>query len=250
MLPRTFIPLLVLLASVATAAEPQHGEFPSEKLKVGDVTREYRLIVPESVDLTKPAPLVFAFHGFLIDSKDLMPKYTHLGDTARKHGFILVFPNAVDANWGLSPDKARKDIAYFDALLKQLSSDYRIDRNQVYAVGMSNGGFFAHLLGQFRSDKVAAVASHSGLLGVHTVLGINAPRKFPVLIVHGDKDRLLSVDFARENRDKYRREGHEVKYVEVKGLGHTWATKSHVNETIWSFFAEHPLAKKKQEPAE
>jgi hypothetical protein len=36
--------------------------------------RTYRLVAPESVGLAKPAPLVVAFHGMLIDSKDLMPR--------------------------------------------------------------------------------------------------------------------------------------------------------------------------------
>ena len=48
---------------------------------------------------------------------------------------------------------------------------------------------------------------------------------------------------ARENRDKYKKEGHEVKYVELKGEGHVWGTKQGVNETIWEFFDEHPLKK-------
>jgi predicted esterase len=64
-----------------------------------------------------------------------------------------------------------------------------------------------------------------------------------VLIVHGDRDNILKVEWARENRDKYAREGHEVKYVEVPGLGHVWASKQNVNDTIWQFFAAHPLAK-------
>ena len=87
---------------------------------------------------------------------------------------------------------------------------------------------------------VAAVASHSGPLGLQTLGGIKAERKFPVMIVHGDKDKLLSVEFARENRDKYKKEGHEVKYVEVAGLGHEWATKEKVNEQMWEFFEKHP----------
>ena len=53
------------------------------------------------------------------------------------------------------------------------------------------------------------------------------------------------MDWARENRDKYMKEGHPVKYVEVAGLGHLWATNADINETIWTFFAEHPLSKKK-----
>jgi polyhydroxybutyrate depolymerase len=232
-----------LAISAAAAAEPKAGEFAAESLAVGKATRVYRLVVPKSVDLTKPAPLVVSFHGMGIDSKDLMPWYTGLNQTGEKYKFLLVYPEAVGRSWGLAPDKVSSDLAFFDALVAKLSADYNVDSNRLYVIGMSNGGYFAHLVGKERSTQVAAVVSHSGPLGLQTLLGINAKRKFPVLIVHGDKDRLLSVDFARENRDKYKREGHEVKYVEVAGLGHLWATKQDINETIWKFFDEHPLDK-------
>lgn len=60
-----------LHADDAAEKRPVAGEFASEKLIVGKETREYRLFVPKSIDLTKPAPLVIAFHGMLIDSKVL-----------------------------------------------------------------------------------------------------------------------------------------------------------------------------------
>src|SRR5262245_40636446 len=222
------------------AAEPKHGEFASETIKVGGVTREYRLVVPKSVDLSKPAPLVVAFHGMLIDSKDVMPVYTKLSETAEKHKFIIAYPNAVEKAWGLSDQQVKDDLAFFDALLAKITAEYKIDANRVYLVGMSNGGYFAHLVGKERSKTIAAVASHSGPLGLQTLLGINAERKFPVLIIHGDKDNIMPVEWARENRDKYKKEGHEVKYVEIAGMGHIWATKQDINETIWTFFADHP----------
>lgn len=236
--------ILIAGTSSALAAEPMHGEFPSEKIEVGGVTREYRLVVPKSVDLDKPSPLVFAFHGILIDSKDLMPVYTRLNDAAAKHKFILVYPNALDKSWGILPDKVKKDLEFFDALLKELQGRYKIDKERIYAVGMSNGGYFTHIVGRERSKTVAAIASHSGVLGLETLGGIRAERKFPVMIVHGDKDKIFPVDWARENRDKYAKAGHEVKYVEVPGLGHFWATQANINDTIWTFFAEHPLSKK------
>lgn len=239
-----FFLLFSCLAAAARAAEPKAGEFASESISVGKATRVYRLVVPKTVDLTKPSPLVVSFHGMGIDSKDLMPWYTGLNATAEKHKFLLVYPEAVGRSWGLATDKVSNDLAFFDALVAKLSADYKVDANRLYVIGMSNGGYFAHLVGKERSTQVAAVCSHSGPLGLQTLLGIGAKRKFPVLIVHGDKDRLLAVDFARENRDKYKREGHEVKYVEVAGLGHLWATKQDINETIWKFFDEHPLEKK------
>lgn len=261
---RLFLPLVALLplaagcgegtsAPVAADAAPpdakpdakpakpgKHGNFADGTFEVGKLKRTYRLIVPKGVDLDKPAPLVVAFHGLLIDSKDVMPLYTKLGDLAADKKFILAFPEAEGKAWGIAPDKVQKDLAFFDELLKAVHAKYHIDENRVYVLGMSNGGYFAHLVGKERSRTVAAVMSHSGPLGLQTLLGIGADRKFPVMIVHGDKDIILSVEFARENRDKYKKEGHEVKYVEIAGMGHEWATKQKVNEQIWEFFEKHP----------
>jgi len=80
-------------------------------------------------------------------------------------------------------------------------------------------------------------------LGLQTLLGVHADRKFPVLIIHGDQDKIFPVAFARENRDKYRKEGHVVQYVELPGLGHFWGTDANINETIWQFFSDHPRSK-------
>ncbi|HET7364261.1 MAG TPA: PHB depolymerase family esterase [Burkholderiales bacterium] len=241
--------LCAALALAACAAQPdvppaalqaQHGEFADESLRVGSTTRVYRLFVPASVDLARPAPLVVAFHGMLIDNKDTMPKYTRLNENAERHAFIVAYPNAVGGSWGLAPDKVLADIAFFDALLGRLSATYRIDADRVYVLGLSNGGYFAHLLARERSTAIAAAASHSGPLGLQTLGGINAARKFPVLIVHGTADAIFPVALARENAEKYRREGHEVSYIEVPGLGHAWASDANINERIWAFFAAHP----------
>lgn len=231
---------IVIGAADDDAPRGTHGTFPDEALAVGKQKRAYRLVVPKSVDLDKPAPLVVAFHGMLIDSKDLMPKYTKLDDLAADKRFILVYPEAEGRSWGLLPDKVKTDLAFFDELLNALRGKYRIDPDRVYVLGMSNGGYFAHLVGKERSKTVAAVASHSGALGLQTLLGMRADRKFPVMIVHGDKDVILAVQFARENRDKYTKEGHEVTYVEVAGMGHEWATKQKINEQLWAFFEKHP----------
>lgn len=228
----------------AKRAGPQHGEFDTERIEIGGETRTYRLFVPNTVDLDKSVSMVIAFHGMLIDSKDFMPKYTRLNETAEAKKFIIVYPEAVGRSWGIAPEKVKSDLAFFDALLAQVKEEYRIDSDRVFVIGMSNGGYFAHLVGKERSQTVAAVASHSGPLGLQTLLGVNADRKFPVLIIHGDEDPIFPVAFARENRDKYKREGHAVKYVELPGHGHTWATEVEINDMIWDFFDRHPREQK------
>ena len=246
---RAFALALVALVIVGCASSPKppptakHGEFANEVLMVGRAKREYRLFVPTSVDLARPAPLVVAFHAMLIDSKDVMPTYTGLNETAQRHGFVLAYPNAIGGVWGLLPDRTAADIAFFDALLTHLSTTYRIDADRVYVLGMSNGGYFAQLVARERSTAIAAAASLSGLLGLETLGGVNAARKFPVLIVHGTLDLIFPYPLVRGNADKYRREGHEVKYIEVPGLAHAWATDANVNEQIWAFFAAHRMTR-------
>jgi polyhydroxybutyrate depolymerase len=156
-------------------------------------------------------------------------------------GFLLVFPAAVEGSWGLAPEKVEADLAFFDALVAGLGARYRIDPARVYVLGMSNGGYFAHLVGKERSRSVAAVCSHSGPLGLQTLFGIGAERKFPVMIVHGAEDRTFPVAIARENRDTYREEKHKVSYVEVPGLGHGWAGEEDIGSRIWAFFEANPL---------
>jgi polyhydroxybutyrate depolymerase len=175
-------------ASSADKPACTHGTFPNESIAVGRETRTYRLVVPKSVDLAKAAPLVFAFHGMLIDSKDVMPKYTKLDELAADKRFILVFPEAQGKAWGISPNKVKADLAFFDTLLAELTKRHTIDPDRVFVLGMSNGGYFAHLVAKERSRAVAAIASHSGPLGLQSLGGVNADRKFPVMIVQGDKD--------------------------------------------------------------
>ena len=85
------------------------ASLPARRIRTaGGVTREYRLVVPKSIDLDKPAPLVIAFHGMLIDSKDVMPLYTKLNETAAKYQFMLVYPNAIDKSWESTRTRSRK----------------------------------------------------------------------------------------------------------------------------------------------
>jgi polyhydroxybutyrate depolymerase len=236
-------------ADPAPAATPQAGIFPDETIVVDGVTREYRLVVPSTVDLTRPAPLVFAFHGMGDDSKDHMWISTGLNDLAVEHKFILVYPGAITRQipqglvkaWALTPEHAAQDLAFFDALLARLEYQYKIDPNAIYLTGMSNGAYFAHLVARERSTIIAAIAPHSSELGVIDLSLIETGRKFPVLLIHGSADPIFPVESARQARDIYTAAGHEVKYVEVPGLGHEWAVHININEQIWTFFSAHPL---------
>jgi len=218
------------------------GVFPDETITVNGKVREYRLVVPDSLDLNKPAPLVFAFHG-LGDSKDLMPKYSRLDELASKEGFILVYPNGVNRDWPITVLRIKGELDFFDALCKHVEETYNVDANRIYLTGMSNGAIFVNLLASQRSEKIAAIAPHSGNLGALAIRGIKAKRKYPVMIIHGEEDKIIPVAAARRARDAYQREGHEVELVIVPGMGHRWAHQVDINGKMWAFFQAHSLNK-------
>jgi polyhydroxybutyrate depolymerase len=131
-------------------------------------------------------------------------------------------------------------LAFFDGLYDHVGKSYNIDQNRVYLIGMSNGAYFSHLVARERSDKIAAIAAHSGGLGA-MVKDPKLEHKFAVMLIHGMEDSIVKVDESRKARDAYTKWGHDVNYVEVAGLNHFWAHKARINDKIWTFFAAHAL---------
>ena len=98
------------------------------------------------------------------------------------------------------------ETAFVRALIDTLEHTYAIDRNRIYATGLSNGGMMAHLVGCTLADRFAAIAVISGELS----MDCHPSRPVSVLIVHGTADENLPYDggVGRKALDK-----HEVKPV-------------------------------------
>lgn len=244
------IALLTLSTALAEAAEveprPSRGQggragtFENEQIRVGEKTRAFRLVVPEA-DGDEPLPLVFAYHG-LGDNKDLMAWYTRLGPVARREGFALVFPTSDKLHWPLIPQLATEDLEFHDKLYDHLTSQYNIDLNRVYLTGMSNGGYFSHLIASTRPDKIAAIAAHSGGMGLVGLNGkLDVSPKYAVMLIHGDADSIVNVAESRRAKELYTKWNHPIEYIEVPRWNHFWAHNVRVNDKIWKFFEEHPL---------
>jgi poly(3-hydroxybutyrate) depolymerase len=220
------------------------GVLPTEKIDVAGRSRDYRLVVPKSLDPKIPSPLVFAYHGYG-DTKESMAEYTQLDKLAEQHKFVLVYPEGrVDGQnhyWNVTPSAARHDVEFFDELYDHVTGAYNIDRNRVYLTGISNGAFFINLLASQRATRVAAIASHSGGIGPVGQKQPQLKKKYAVLIIHGDKDETIKLKTGQHARDVYREWEHPVDYLEIPGLDHAWGTKAGVNEKIWKFFEAHPL---------
>jgi len=70
---------------------------------------------------------------------------------------------------------------------------------------------------------------------------VSAARSHGVMIIHGEKDSIVSADEGRKARDQYQSWGFPMEYMEVPGLNHLWAVNADVNTRIWKFLKEHPM---------
>jgi poly(3-hydroxybutyrate) depolymerase len=207
---------------------------PDEQITVGETKRSYRLVVPRR--LTKPAPIVFAFHG-VGDSPENMARYSKLDRLAAREGFLLVYPAARKGMWATMevderPLDANPDLQFFDELLEHLSKQFDIDSSRVFVIGMSNGASFAQLLTIARPDKIAAAAAHSGPAPRVDRSSVGGP---PLMLIVGDED---FAHFAMSSDAKrYRAGGRKVEFISIPGLGHAWSAKH--NWQIWRFLSRY-----------
>jgi len=159
--------------------------------------REYLMYVPDSYDGTISVPILFNFHGFGGSVEEFM-EYADLRSVAETNTFILVYPQGSclegSSHWNPCPNgpgnkSEADDIGFVEAMINQISSEYYIDLNRVYAGGYSNGGMMAYGLANYKSDLIAAVASVSGTM-LNCTGSTNHP--MPVVHLHGTSDDVVS----------------------------------------------------------
>ena len=165
-------------------------------IKVEGETREYLIHIPNSYDTTKSVPIVMNFHGFsqsvsyYIIEADMRP-------LAESDTFILIYPQGSYLNgfshWNACPiggdnKSDADDFGFVEDVIDEISSQYNIDMERIYAAGYSNGGMMAYGLANYKSDLIAAVASVSGAM--LDCIGFTS-HPMPVVHLHGTSDGVI-----------------------------------------------------------
>jgi polyhydroxybutyrate depolymerase len=201
---------------------------PTPMLDAGDSTntltfdgggRTYNVHIPAGLDLSKPAPLVFAFHGGG-QSISQFEGFVHMVPKSDSAGFILVEAEGTIALPGLTPGTLDvwnagnccelaaqintnvDDVGFVRAMIDKITSQVCVDPKRIFATGFSNGGMLSHRLACELSDKIAAIASVSGGIGdvdldkmpPQTLFQCNPGRKVPVMHIHGTQDACYPFD--------------------------------------------------------
>ncbi|HVT73525.1 MAG TPA: PHB depolymerase family esterase [Lacunisphaera sp.] len=158
-----------------------------------------------------PAPVVFVFHGHggsMRNAADTMPVHRLWPEV------LVVYPQGLptagqltdragrEAGWQSGPGaEGDRDLRFFDAMLRDLVRDGRVDQRRVYAMGHSNGGSFTYLLWATRRDVFAAFGPSSAIAG----RGYPPLKPAPVVHVAGREDQLVRFSWQEHQINELRR---------------------------------------------
>ena len=148
------------------------------------VTREYTLHVPPGYDANRPTPLVITIHGGSLWPA-VQEAFSQWDRVADREGFIVLYPS------GRTGDGPRhfdaEDVTYIADLIDSVQRTHNIDRNRIYANGLSNGGGLSSLLSCTMPDRIAAV----GLVAAAHLFPSSLCRDLrpvPMIAFHGTAD--------------------------------------------------------------
>lgn len=82
------------------------------------------------------------------------------------------------------------DLAFFNAMLDKLSTEYSVDSTRIYATGLSDGGFMDFRVACAMADRITAVAPVGAEMPKY--LYCTPARPVPVLMINGTSDPVVS----------------------------------------------------------
>ena len=167
-------------------------------LQHGGRERAYLVHIPTGYRSDKPAPVVFAFHGGGGNMQLQAGEHYGLVDKSDSAGFIAVFPNGYSrlpsgnlATWNAGTccaqarDEGIDDVGFVRAIWDKLPDLVSVDRQRVYATGMSNGGMMSYRLACEMADVFKAIAP---VAGTDNTLQCQPSRPISVLHIHAQDD--------------------------------------------------------------
>jgi len=143
--------------------------------------------MPANYNPEKEFPLVINMHGLGSNAWE-QEAYTSFSNVSDTSGFIVVYPNGVEETWNISSSTGIDDVGFISALIDTLDFLYGVDLDRVYSTGMSMGGFMSYRLACELSDRIAAIASVTGLQAYYPC---TPSRPVPVAQFHGTADQIV-----------------------------------------------------------
>jgi len=226
------------------------------RLAEANAEMPYVLFVPSSYTPARPAPLIVDLHGLNITPLMQM-LFDGTTDFAQRYGFIVVAPMgfSVSGWWGArngtevatAATKPGTDVHYSSselseidamAVLKLIREKYAVDSQRIYLMGHSMGGAGTYYLGGKYNDIWAGIAPISAAGGVADTAAAQRFRSFATLLLHGEKDSIVSANGSRRAAMLLQTVGAQHVYLEFPGQDHEFWIRRGADhmEKVFLFF--------------
>jgi poly(3-hydroxybutyrate) depolymerase len=188
-------------AGCGKARSIQNGRI---NLSVNGLNRSYILRVPDNYNNQNPYRLIIGYHWLNGDATQVAnggngsateTPYYGLWNLAQ-NSTIFIAPEGIDKGWANS---GGRDIAFTDAILNQIQSNFCIDKSRIFATGFSYGAGMSNAIACARANVFRGVALYAGaqLSGCD---GGTLPIAY--FATHGLDDTVLSIAQGRSLRDR------------------------------------------------
>ncbi|MCC7076384.1 MAG: hypothetical protein IT198_04595 [Acidimicrobiia bacterium] len=144
--------------------------------------------VPPAGSGPERLPLVLNLHGYL-ERHWMVDLFGETSAHADANGYIVAYPQSTGLRWQDAAPSV-DDVGYLTALIDEMVDRFGADPARVYVTGLSNGGFFTHVLACDLADRVAAAVSVVGYLP--DTRPCEPGRPLPMTILNGTADPLVS----------------------------------------------------------
>ena len=130
------------------------------------------------------------------------------------------------------------------ALLDQVTKKLAVDRQRIYLIGLSMGGYGTWSLGLTHPDKFAAIAPICGGGDILPIL-LPDPKKraalkaLPVWVFHGAKDELVTLSESERMVNALRKTGNNAELTVYPEAGHDSWTETYNNQKLYDWFLQH-----------
>jgi polyhydroxybutyrate depolymerase len=186
---------MALLAAGAASGQPLPPGDHTLELPHAGMTRSYRLHLPAHADGAS-LPVVLNFHGGGGNARSHQ-EYVRMDAVADREGFAVAYPAGTGTfkhrllTWnagtccGRAQEKEIDDVAFVRAVVEDLARRTPIDRDRIYATGLSNGAMMAYRLAMEAPDLVAAIAP---VAGASVILPFAPHHPVPIMHIHSVDD--------------------------------------------------------------
>ena len=203
------------------------------------MTYSLNTIVLEPNSKKKPKNAVILCHGYGGDGKDIsiLANYwrAYLPDT------IFICPDAPEKcaaspsgfQWFDLMDQTPEQVLAkslvaenkLNKIIDEVKNKHNLNANQIIVGGFSQGCMISLQTGLKRKDQINSIIGYSGRIIDTEHLSKNIISRPKIILMHGDKDQVVSIDSLLESKDFFSKHNYEIETKIFKNCEHRIPTE-------------------------